>query len=265
MALHHCGTYSTDVYCSCFSQQNYYRDHFKQFNETSHTYLCCDQLNFSLVSLNDYNTAGGGTPVIPTSAYDFFNTINEKGITDCNFRDYFLNENGVIDNNYFANNYTDLFENYLLVVELYNTFIAGKNTPLISNTDHVTCPNNSFPYILEYKSPGQTYYNYSYICSQVSNDIFEVIDLSYGRADYNIKRFWNFSTNKPCIESSCQLNISNFGNIVNQGNQQPSYKNHIAEEKSGALASLIIASVILVIWIGYVTGKEVLKKDKPAY
>lgn len=254
MALHHCGTYSTDVYCSCFNQKGVYKDHFKQFNSVNQTYFCCDQLNFSLVSLSEYNSTP--STKITDGVYDFFNTINKRGLTGCSFLDYFVVDNGPSSTRNFINNYPDLYNDYLTIVPLYNKFIAEQELPDTSSPGFVKCSSGKVPYILEYKTPSQVYYNTAYVCSHVNNDIFEIMETTYGRIDYKMKRFWNFSENKPCVGNICQLKNDDYGNIENQGNQQAVYNNPDPPQKDGILASLIIASIIFFFWIAYLIDKH---------
>ena len=254
MVRHHCGTYSTDTYCSCFDQRGVYLEHYKQFNENRQTYECCDKINVSLSELYyHYGTSEGAS--INDPPYEFFQNLYTKKLSGCSFHDYFV-ENGTSSTNNFIKNYKELYYDYQTVTAVYNNFVAGKSQPSSTIPNYVKCEDpNHIPYILEYKSPNQVYYNNSYICSQKKNNVFTVIDTGYGRLNYNIKRFWNYETNKPCIESSCRLKIDNYGNIANQGNQSPVYENVVKSAKNFALGSLIASSILIFLWFVYVLVK----------
>ena len=253
MALHHCGRYSTNAYCTCFNEQGEYKDHYKQFNTTNQTYFCCDQINSSLIDLRNYDSTTTGAQINPSSAFEFFTTLQERGITGCSFRDYFFSSSGTSSEKYFSNEYSDLYQDYLTKTVLYNHFIANPNHQPTENTEgFVTCDAGHVPFILEYKSPSQIYYNYAYICSNKSNNVFDVLRTEYGRIDYNIKRFWDFSKNKPCIERTCQLKIKNYGDSANQGNQGTVYENLLKDIKTASMVSMIAASVLLFIWFIFI-------------
>ena len=249
MTLHHCGTFSTDTYCTCYNQRGVYKEHFKQFNPERQTYHCCDQINVSLSELRDYDPSCPGCSINPSSSYEFFSTLYNRKLTGCCFHDYYVTSEGTTSELHFSTNYRGLFNNYLAVKLLYNTFVADQAVPSTAIPNHVTCEGTNYPYILEYRSPDQVYNNNAFICSPQNNDVFQVLEAGYGRVNYNIKRFWNFSTNKPCVESSCQLKIDNYGNIANQGNQQASYKNLAEEVKTGSIVSFWLAAGILILWI----------------
>ena len=245
--IHQCGSYPLDANCICYNHKGATKHHFKQFDESSQTYQCCNELNVSLKELRNYNETEGGE--ITGTAIDFFKTISSKGMTGCCYVDYFTNDNLEESLDYFTTNYYPLYNQYLVTAKLYKQFMQGTNKVPVSDTTNITCPASYFPYILSYKSPGQIYYNNSYICSPTSNDAF--INLSAGgkKIEYTIKRFHDNSTGEPCVNSSCQLIHGNFGNQANQGNSLPVSKNKDKEDKTAALASLGIGIAIIVIFL----------------
>ena len=257
--IHQCGSYPLDANCICYGQKGAPKHHFKQFDESSQTYQCCNELNVSLKELRKFNTTEGVG--IDTTAIEFFKTINSKGLTGCCYVDYFTDGDLKENLDHFTTNYEPLYTQYLVTTKLYNQFMKESNNVPDSDTTNIKCPDNYFPYILSYKSPDQVYYNNSYICSQTSNDAF--INLSVGgkKIDYTIKRFHDNSTGEPCVNSSCQLVHGNFGNQANQGNSLPVSKNKDKEDKTAALASLgigisIIAVFLFIVFYHYYRNRD---------
>tara|TARA_R110000851_G_scaffold42897_2_gene106519 strand:- start:409 stop:1200 length:792 start_codon:yes stop_codon:yes gene_type:complete len=248
MPRHHCGTYTTDTYCSCFDQRGGYLEHYKQFNEKTQTYHCCDKINVSLKELHDnYDPSNKGAPISDTP-YKFFQTLHENGLTGCDFDDYFV-VNGTSSTNNFIENYPELYLDYLTVTTVYNNFVAEKPQPKSDTPNYITCDTGYYPYILEYRSPSQVYNNNAYICSQQNNDVFKVLNTGLGRINYSIKRFWNFETDKPCIEPACRLKSGSYGNIANQGNQNPVYNNFIKAYMNIAAVSIGVSAFLLIVWL----------------
>ena len=240
MALNHCGTYSTDTYCSCYNQQGVYKDHFKQFNTEAQVYECCNQINNSLAEIKKESYTGIS---ITGSTLDFFKKLNTGKLTGCCFRDF-----GTTDSD-FTKNYPDLFNDYSTVKALFNHFIYDKNLPTMSADNQVSCPGTNYPVILEYKSPDQIYYQDAYICTDVDNNVFNNIKVNYGNVDYRIKRFWNSQTGSPCIDSTCQIPVNNFGDHLNQGNQYAVYENKPKPNKTVPTFNLVLAALFMIIWL----------------
>ena len=266
MTTHHCGTYQSSPYCNCYNQTGEDKYHYKQFDIESQTYNCCDQITASLVQLKDIpDTDQDDLP----DAITFFDALSTKSYNGCDYTKYTTNpETNTQDIVYFKDNYRELYNNYVSVAAAYNGFIKGQVSPEMDR-NNVRCPVNSYPYILSYRSPTQTYYNYAFICSPNNNDAFSSLAVDYGNLDYRITRFHNNSTGQPCIESSCQLitdgDDNNFGDVTNQGNNPPVYNNISKSEKGGLIASAVLSILLFLvgIYIFYKIHKEVkILEDK---
>ncbi len=258
MTTHHCGTYQTNPYCNCYNQTGEDKHHYKQFHIDTQTYNCCDQITASLTELK----LVAGTNPFP-NALDFFQNPDYINISGCCYEPYLTNPNtGTIDIEYFQDSYKELYHNYVATAGVYNTFIHGTSAPVM-NRNNVTCDAGHYPYILSYKSPSQTYYNYSFICSKNTNDVFPSIAVAYGNLDYQITRFHDNSTGKPCTGTTCQLitddeNYNNFGDVTNQGNNPPVYNNKPTPEKGGFIASAVLAILLFLvgIYVFYIIHKR---------
>lgn len=260
MTTHHCGTYKTSPYCNCFNQTGEDKHHYKQFHIDTQTYNCCDQITNSLNELRP--VAGGAGNAFP-SAQDFFTNTAYVTMSGCCYDPYLTNpETGTQDIEYFQVNYTELYHNYVGLASLYNTFLKDTTAPTM-NGNNVTCEPNNYPFILSYRAPNQTYYNYSFICSSRTNNVFPSIAVAYGDLDYKITRFHDNSTGKPCINRTCQLitdnaNYNNFGDVTNQGNNSSVYNNKQNSEKGGFIASGVLAILLFLvgIYVFYIIHKQ---------
>lgn len=253
MATHHCGTYSSSPYCNCYNQTGEDKQHYKQFDIESQTYNCCDQITASLIQLSDIPEVG--ETILPNTPLVFFNRLSTKSYNGCCYKPYFTNsDTGEEDDvQYFQTNYTDLYYNYLTVETLYNNFVAGKVTPTMLG-NNVTCGGTCYPFILSHKSPNETYHNYTFICSENTNDVFPSLAVAYGNVDYRITRFYDNATGLPCTGTNCQLitndaSYNNFGDVVNQGNLNPAYHNNPKAPKGGFIASGVLAVLLFLVSI----------------
>lgn len=254
MTTHHCGTYLSDPLCNCYNEKGDQQHHYKQFDTVKQVYSCCDHIYIPLRRLGELATPVDGT--LNMDALTFFNDIYENNLTGCCYTQYFLDpDTQTTSNPYFIKNYPQLNNDFFTVTSLYNQFIAD-TTPPVTDNNNVTCTAAGyFPYILEYKSPGEVYYNTSYICSQNTNDVFNPLSAPYspGKIDYKIKRFLDNSTGQLCTGQTCQLvssdGLNNFGSIENQGNKGPVYQNHTPGEKYGFIASAVLAIILIIVTI----------------
>lgn len=249
MTTHHCSVYPSDPHCNCYTQGGENQYHFKQFSEKHQTYNCCDQINITLEQMRMLEEELGN---FPATRKDFFEKIYEKNFTGCQF-DKYLKESTTEE-------YNKIATNYVTLKNLYDNFINGnEKTKVSQDGDNITCQDPNYtPYILSYRSPGEIYYNYAYICSPKGNEVFNNISTGYGPVDFKITRFYDNSTKQPCINNSCQLIISdklnNYGDVINQGNSQPVYKSISSSQKDGLIASSVF-SIILLIFVIYLFWK----------
>lgn len=259
MALNDCGTYPTDIYCQCYHQNGTPSPHFKQFNEDEQEFLCCSDIRPSLARLRDWdgNNAGNEISANVYGPFQFFESIYENGLTGCCYLPYFQSSStGPSSQDHFKEYYPDLYNNYLVTTTLYDKFMAEPNKPPTNTNQTVSCPlSTNTPYILSYKSSGQTNYNYSFICSSDSNLNPKLKIPGYGDIDYSTQRFWNKSTGTPCTENSCPLIVDNFGNQANLGNSQPFYTNNPRSTTTGSIVSLVISLIVFIV-ISFVLHKN---------
>lgn len=249
MTTHHCGTYPNDPYCNCYNDTGGNLYHYKQFDSETQTFNCCDQITVSLKQLKPLADPVPGT--ITKTPEEFFSSLSSEGLTGCCYEPYFKNpETGSSDENYFINNYPALYNDYLTTVTLYNQYLKNNIHPVTEN-NFVKCSSGNYPYVISYKSPGQVYEKYSYICSNSSNDVFSPLSVGYGDINYNVTRFYDNSTGQPCTNSSCQLayssSLSNYGDVNNLGNQQPVYKNKGNKFKPYFITSGVIATILFLV------------------
>lgn len=258
MTTHHCEKHSLDPYCNCYSETGEDLHFYKQFDTVNQTYNCCDRITSSLQQLSEI--ASGGS-IQPGNAKNFFQNLSNTVKNGCCYKSYFGPTNSPAEEQkYFIKNHEQLYNNFMTVRVLYNQFIYDKPLPTMDTAGgNVVCDTDSsgsdtIPYILSYRSPGELYYNYSYICSSRNNSVFtNLYALSKTPVDYRITRFYDNATGQPCIKSSCQLVESggqnNFGNISNQGNSQPIFHNNKKPINTGFLASGVIALLLFLVSI----------------
>jgi hypothetical protein len=258
MALNDCGTYPTDIYCQCYSQKGTPTPHFQQFNEEEQEFLCCNDIRPSLARLRDWDGNNAGNKILEnvSGPFEFFESIYENGLTGCCYLPYFQSSPSAPSSQaYFTENYPDLHNNYQVTATLYDDFMAGTDKLPTNTNQTVSCPlSTDVPYVLYYKSSGQTNYNYSFICASDS-DLNPKLQLNGKYIDYHTQRFTNNSTGKPCTGNNCPLLVNNFGNYANLGNSQPFYTNNPKSTTTGSIVSLV-ASVIVFIVICFVLHKN---------
>jgi len=266
MTTHHCKTYPRDPYCNCYGPGGEHKYHYKQFDTESQTYNCCDSINASLMQLRQIPATEGDS--LPNNVRQFFDTLSSKSFSGCCYDPYFINPNtGNSDTEYFIKNYENLYNEYNVSKSLYSQFIEGTTKPIPTmSSNNVTCSDNQVPFILSYRYPGQTYYNYSYFCSTNTNDSFQSITVGGEEIDFRVSRFYDNSSGQPCISPSCQLitndsSLNNFGDIVNQGNHQPVYNNKSSKNQGGFIASGVLAILLFLVGI-YVFYKIHKKLDE---
>ena len=245
MAAVSCEKYPLNTYCTCENDNTTDNEHFKQFDQGSQKFICCDNLtNISLSDLKKYNTTTDRVDWSTTK--EFFETIESEGITGCDFTKYYVGSTSADQENYFINNYNDIYESVRTVSRLYNEFLSEKPLP-VSNGHNVSCSSGFYPYILSYRSPGDVYYNFSYICSENSNGVFNVITLPYGKVDYKVHRFFDNSTKQLCTSSTCPVLTEELGSFYNQGNKNHVYNNSSSGNKTGFLVSVVFSVLFLLV------------------
>jgi hypothetical protein len=258
MALNDCGTYPTDIYCQCYNQNGTLTPHFQQFNEVEQEFLCCNDIRPSLAKLRNWDGYDAGNQISANvyGPFQFFQSIYENGLTGCCYLPYFQSSPSAASSQaYFSQNYPDLNDNYLVTATLYDNFMAGTGKLPIRSGQTVSCPlSTDTPYILSYKSSGQTNYNYSFICTSDSN-LNPKLQLSGEPIDYHIQRYNNESTGEHCTGNNCLLLVDNFGNYANMGNSQPFYTNKPRSTTTGSIVSLV-ASLIVFVVISFVLHKN---------
>ena len=246
--IHKCGTYPFKSDCVCLDDKGETMSYYKQFNEDTQTYECCNRLNISLKKLRDYNGADAGGEITDT-AIEFFKKINSEQMTGCCYVKYITDGNFNENTKVFTENHEPLYNQYLTTTKLYNQFMKDTNNVPTTDTGNVKCENGHFPYILSYKSPDEIYYKNAYVCSQTSNDAFIKLTTGYGLIDYTIKRFYDNSTDEPCLSSTCQLIQGNLGDHANQGNSESVSKNKTKGDKVAGIASLTLGIILLIVFL----------------
>ena len=247
MALNQCGTYSTDTYCQCYSQEGQNTPYFKQFNEDKQIFFCCNYVEPSLVELRNWKGTGNGE-LISGDAFSFFSSILENGLTGCCYLPYFQDPigQGPSSQTNLEDNYPDLNNSYQTILRLYNQFVATPKEPPTQVDGGISCPlPDTNPYILSYKTPGQVYQNFSYVCLEDA-DVGTNLKLNGTNIEYDLNRFVDKDGNQ-CQDNFCSLEIPEFGNIVNMGNQPPFYSNNPKSTSSGAIVSLVFSVILLIL------------------
>ena len=262
MTTHHCGTYPTSPYCHCYNQTGEDKYHYKQFDLDTQTYNCCDRISASVFQLKGLPETNNGADPLPQTL-EFFQSLGKTSFSACCYQPYLTNpDTGSVDVDYFRVTYKELYHNYIALQGVFNNFIAGTSPPVM-NGNNVQCADSTFPFILSYRAPNETYYNYTFICSDNTNGVFSNQAVAYGNLDYKVTRFHDNQTGQPCISSSCQLitdnSFTNYGDLQNQGNNSPVYDNNPNPEKGGLIASGVLAVLLFLlgIYVFYIIHKKI--------
>ena len=248
MNIHQCGTYNQSYYCSCLSETNTRQDQYKQFSDSTYTHNCCNKINISPAGMSPALVGTGDLSGLITTQYLDYIQEKYENKNLCNYKKYWNNGPSTSPESeiYLAENFPELYFNAQAHQSIYDTFIQGKNIPVLSSY-RVSCPGpTEIPYILSFKSNYEksVYDNTLFVCVD-NRTTFNTISVG-NNVKYNVQHFVDQNGNN-CITNDCPLNYENPANHHNNGNKQPIYKNNEKAVNIGYLIGGIVCTILVII------------------
>ena len=246
-----CDSFPFDQFCVCKSPKGKNLNSYRQFNNSKKKFKCCYNLQVSPGELFNYEVLQGNTPEIINSVTEYLTKINNSGLSECDYSEFYK-----VFDTYIINNFPELYKSSNNQRLIYNNFYVGKTSPVpdVSETQISCLSSSDTPYVLSYVENIDTFvYNKNlFFCSEINNNLFPEIEIQNGvLMDYSVNRFYYLG--KPCIGNTCQIPYNNNPNASVFGGKDSVYRN-----EGNSRTGLIVGYAILV-FISFFCGFMFLK------